>query len=88
MIVAWGLEMGNATKEVRYIIKSLFDENMLGGLESILEWSVPRAGYNFFECFEDEDKGRWFGYITFLRWKARIDKQSLYHEAFVAWERL
>ena len=72
MVVAWGLELNKSTKEVRYVAKTLFAEDMLVGLDSILEWSVPGIGSDFVECFEDEDEGRQFGYILFLRWKVRL----------------
>ena len=58
MVVALGLELNNTTKEVGYVARSLFEEDMLGGLDSILEWYVPSIGLDFTKCFEDEDEGR------------------------------
>lgn len=79
MVVAWGLELNVSMEEVDFMMQSLFDNNLLSGLDSILEWSVSGIGFDFSECFKDENKGRWFGYIPFLRWEAKVDKISLYH---------
>lgn len=36
-------------------------EDMLGGLDSILEWSILGISSDLSECFEDEDEGRRYG---------------------------
>ncbi len=58
MVVAWGLELNNPIEEVRYVAKTLFAEDMLRGLDSMLDWSIPGIGLDFVECFEDEDEGK------------------------------
>ena len=88
MVVAWGLELSNPIEEVGYVARSLFVEDMLGGLDSILEWSIPGIGSDLSECFEDEDEGMCYGYIPFLRWRAKVDKPSLYKVAKDSWENL
>ena len=71
-----------------YVARSLFEEYMLGGLDSILECSIPGIELNFIEFFEGKDERRRYGYIPFLRWKAKADKPSLYKAAKEAWEKL
>ena len=88
MVVAWGLELNNPIKEVRYEARTLFAKDMLGGLNYILNWSVPSIGLDLFECFEEEDEGKRYGYIPFLRWKVQVDKPSLYKAMKDAWDKM
>ena len=86
MVIAWGLELNKSVDEVCYVAKTLFAEDMLGGLDYILDWSVPGIEADLVECFEQKDEGRQFGYVLFLRWRAKANKPSLYKVAIDAWE--
>ena len=69
MVVAWGLELKNPIEEVGYVVRALFAKDIMGGLDSILEWSILGIGSDFVVCFKDEDEGRRYGYVPFLWWK-------------------
>ena len=88
MVVAWGIEINKPVDEVWYAVKALFIDDMLGGLYHILDWSVPRVGVDIVECFEMEDANQTFGYVPFLRWKAKADKPTLFKEVKDAWDRM
>ena len=41
IFIAWGLELNNDTHVVERVIQVLFDDDLLGTLSLILEWSIP-----------------------------------------------
>ena len=88
MVIAWGLELSKPMDEVHFVAKFFFVEDMLGGLDFILDWSVPGMGADLAECFEQEDENWQFGYVPFLRWCAKDDKPSLFKVAMEAWEKM
>lgn len=57
---------------------------MLDKLDSIMEWAILGVGVDLSECFEDEDEGRRFGYIMFLRWRVKVDKPLMFQNAALA----
>ena len=85
MVIAWGLEMNKPIDEVQYVAKTLFMDDMLGGLDFILDWSVLGMGVDLADCFELEDENQKFGYVPFLRWRVKTDKPSLFRAAMEAW---
>lgn len=66
--------MGESTDEVQHIIEDLFEKEMLGGLESILEWAIPGIKSDVSECFKDEEDARRYALVPFLRWWGKVDK--------------
>ena len=46
--------------------KTMFEDDLLGRLDSILEWSTPRIGSDLTECFEDEDEGRRYIFPSYV----------------------
>lgn len=51
MVMAWGLELGDSTKNAAWVVRTILDDEWLVGLNSILEWVIPGAGFDVSECF-------------------------------------
>ena len=45
-------------------------------------------GADLAEFFEQEDANQQFGYVPFLRWRAKADKPSLFKVSMEAWEKI
>ena len=55
MVIVWGLELVVEEDMVKQVMNSLLDGGILLGMDSILEWVVPKRGTNISECYEDEN---------------------------------
>lgn len=45
-------------------------------LESIIEWVVLGIGFDYQEFFEDENEGRIYGQVSFMRWWEKVNKRA------------
>ena len=58
MIMAWGLELDFPLEEVEWVMKMLFLVDLIFEVESLLEWAWPGHGFDYSECFENEEEGK------------------------------
>lgn len=68
MVVAWGLELGDTTNNVQWVVRSIVEDEWLLGLNSVLEWAIPGAGFDVNEGFEDPVLAELHGLVPFMRW--------------------
>ncbi|GLJ22869.1 hypothetical protein SUGI_0431090 [Cryptomeria japonica] len=68
LIMVWGLECGEDTGTMRWVMEALVPNEYLGEMESFLEWVVPREGFDIDEVVEHEGKGIKAVKIPFVRW--------------------
>lgn len=88
MIFAWGLELNEEIEVIKWVMSSLFDANLLMGMDSFLEWAVLGVGYDVLEGIKDTDEVTEEGLILFVRWWRRIDRDTYKLEILSAWENL
>lgn len=88
MIFAWGMELNEEVVIIKWVMSSLFDEELLGKMESLVEWAVPGQGYDVSEGIEDMDEATEEGLLPFVRWRKRVDREEYKISIFIAWEHL
>lgn len=88
MIIAWGLEIGEDIEMVKWAITLIFEDEMLEGLDSILEWVVLGVGLDYSEGFEDVRDADEFGTVSFISLVGKVDKEAYVLERAQASERL
>lgn len=88
MVIAWGLEIGDDIETVKWAATSLFDDDFIEGLDSILEWVVPGVGFDYSEGFEEAKDTDVFGIVSFVRWIGKVDKKAYVLERAWAWDKL
>jgi len=66
MALAWGLQLEDEEDTVKWVMTS-FDEEILLGMDSILEWAVPGLGSDISKCYKDEGDAKQYGLIPFIR---------------------
>lgn len=86
MVIAWGLESGDNTDTIKWAVTSIFEDAMLEGLDSILEWAVPGVGFDYLEGFVEAKDADEFGIVSFVRWIGKVDKEAYVLERARAWE--
>ncbi|XP_057849525.1 uncharacterized protein LOC131060359 [Cryptomeria japonica] len=53
MVVTWGLELGEATKNIKWVVCAILDDEWLVGLDSILEWMITGEKFDVHEGIKD-----------------------------------
>lgn len=66
MVVAWGLELGDTMKNVKWVVCSIIDYEWLIGLDSFLEWVVLGVGFDVSEGIEDPMSMKVYELILFI----------------------
>lgn len=66
IVMAWGLEIACLVEEVEWVMKILFLEDLIVGIDSLLEWPWPGKGFDYRECYENIEEGRKLGRVIFL----------------------
>ena len=60
----------------RWVSNSLFDEDLLSGLDLVLKWVVLGVGFHISEGIKDPMEARDEGIIPFVRWTGRVDRDD------------
>lgn len=88
MLFAWGMELNEEVEIVKWVVRSLFEEELLGKLESLVEWVVLGKGYDVSKGIEDMDEATKEGMILFVRWRRLVDRDEYKLTILTAWENL
>lgn len=83
--LAWGIELEDEMDTVKWVMNSLFNKEILLGVDSIFEWVVLRRGTHISECFEDENYMKKYGFIPFIMWLGNNDNEAYLNECWEAW---
>ncbi len=51
---------------VQWVARALFPEDLIVRIDLILEWYFARYGFNYSECFLNEEEGNEVGIFSFL----------------------
>ena len=68
MIMAWGLQVGEHEQVVGWVMRELFEEELISNMDALLEWAHPGWAFDFSEGYEDEEEGREKGVFPFVNW--------------------
>lgn len=58
----------------------LFYDDLIVGLDSLLEWAYPGFGFDYSECYEDLEGASIMCFVPFLRWSARVNQLQFEHD--------
>lgn len=86
MIMAWGLESNENVQVVKWVMESLFPNNLIVGLGSLLEWVAPRFGFDYSEYFVDWEEGLEVRCYSFLWWPMHYDQGAYKAQIIVEWD--
>lgn len=68
LIMAWGLDLGEPVEMVKGVMEALVHKDFLEGMDSILEWAIPREGMDICEGIEYAKSDEVKKCIMFVRW--------------------
>lgn len=88
MVMPWGLEYGNSIENVLWVVRSNLDDEWLVGLDSVLEWVTPSAGFDVSECFIDQRMVDLHELIPFMRWLAGYNRDEHRAKVVILWDSL
>ena len=89
MTMAWGLEIGEHERVVEWVMKELFEEELIPNMEAWLEWAHPGWAFNFSEGYAEEEEGREKGFVPFVNWpRGYKEKEAYVNERRAAWNAL
>ena len=86
MIMAWGLQIGEHELVVGWVMKELFEKDLIPNLDALLEWAHSGWAFDFSEGYEDEAEGIEKGVVSFLNWpRGFINQETYTNERHQAW---
>ena len=88
IIMAWGLEIVSSVEVMVWVMKNLFSDHIIVGMEYLLEWSWLGKRFDYSECYRNYEEGMQRGRVGFLWWPIRVEKEVYKEKAKVAWTKL
>ena len=62
------MDIARPIEVVEWVTKSLFHDDLIVGIDSLLEWAWSGQGFDHSECFENIEEGRARGKFGFVWW--------------------
>ena len=89
MVMAWGLQTEDHEQVVGWVMRELFDKDLILNVDSMLEWAHPGWAFDFSEGYELEEEGIEMGIVPFVYWPRGFkDQESYTNERCQAWNAL